>query len=248
MTGASPVQVAGVDGSPGGWVIVSRPVDAPGQAIVRVAATFSEILALQPTHAVIAIDIPIGLPARAGIGGRLADIEARSRLGDRQSSVFAVPARAAVMAPDYRTACALAAAHSDPPRKVSKQTFNLFPKIREVDALMTPGLQARVAECHPELAFWALNAEQPLGEPKKVKSRPYEAGLALRRALLEATGYDAGLLRDVAPLKPVRGGADDLLDAVACSWTAARIALGRAHRFPADPSVDARGLRMEIWG
>jgi predicted RNase H-like nuclease len=228
--------------------LVARPVDVPGAATVQLAATFEDVLNLCCSFAVIAVDIPIGLPPRSGVGGRIADIKARSRLGDRQSSVFSVPARAAVMQADYRTACAVATAHSDPPRKVSKQAFNLFPKIREVDALMTPERQARVVECHPELAFWALNAERPLCEPKKVKSRPHEPGLVLRRGLLATAGYDARLLCDVAQLKPVRGGPDDLLDAAACSWTAAMIVLGRAHRFPADPQVDGRGLRMEIWG
>ena len=33
---------------------------------------------------------------------------------------------------------------SEPPRKVSKQCFNLFPKMREVDEQMTPALQERV--------------------------------------------------------------------------------------------------------
>jgi predicted RNase H-like nuclease len=41
-------------------------------------------------------------------------------------------------------------------------------------------------------------------------------------------------------------GADDLLDACACAWSARRIAEGRAVRFPADPPQDARGLRMAI--
>jgi len=33
-----------------------------------------------------------------------------------------------------------------------------------------------------------------------------------------------------------------------CSWTAARIARGEGRCFPANPGVDAKGLRMEIWG
>ena len=43
-------------------------------------------------------------------------------------------------------------------------------------------------EVHPELAFWRLNGERALTEPKKIKSRPYEPGLALRRRLLIAAG------------------------------------------------------------
>ena len=48
--------------------------------------------------------------------------------------------RSAVLAEDYRAACAAALATSDPPRKIARQAFMLFPKVRELDALMTPAL------------------------------------------------------------------------------------------------------------
>lgn len=239
--------VAGVDGCRGGWLVVLRTLDDPSSATAFMAASFADVLASHPTPEVIAIDIPIGLAALGAAGGRSCDTAARRVLGGRQSSVFAIPARAAVMSDDYGVACAIAHATSDPPRKVSKQAFNLFPKIREVDALMTPGLQHRVFECHPEAAFWALNGQQPLREPKKVKSLPYAEGLALRQRLLVGAGYNAKLFEGPHAFGRV-AGRDDLLDASACSWSAARIARQVAHRFPASPpDVDARGLRMEIW-
>lgn len=240
--------VAGVDGCPGGWLVVLRPLDRPAQACALLLATFAEVLSLEPHPVVIGVDMPIGLPELAGIGGRRADTEARAHLGQRQSSIFAVPSRAAVMETDYRRACEVAFATSDPPRKVSKQCFHLFGKIREIDALMTSRLQERVRETHPELAFWALNGEMALDQPKKVKSRPYEPGLELRRGLLEAAGYDARFLRDRSPFKARDVGADDLLDAAVCSWTAARIARGGGRCFPQAPLIDRKGLRMEIWG
>jgi predicted RNase H-like nuclease len=239
--------VAGVDGCPAGWLVVVRPLDDPAGASVHICATFAEVLALDPMPAVIAVDIPIGLPERAILGGRVADVEARRVLGARRSAVFAVPARAAVMEADYRASCLLAYDRSDPPRKVSKQMFHIFPKIREVDALMTPALQPRVREVHPEVAFAALNGWTPLDLPKKVKSQPSEPGLVLRRQLLIAAGYDAGVL--ISPFKRRDAGPDDLLDAAANSWSAARIARGEARRFPAGVStVDAKGLTCEIWG
>ena len=240
--------VAGVDGCPGGWIVVIRHLNEASSATVRLVASFADVLAMQPSPAVIGVDMPIGLPDIAGIGGRRADIEARANLGARQSSIFAVPSRAAVMQAGYRDACATAFATSDPPRKVSKQCFNLFPKIREIDALMNPQLQTRVHETHPEVAFWALNGERPLDEPKKAKSRPYEPGQALRRGLLAAAGYDPEFLRDTSAFRAREAGPDDLLDAAVCAWSAARIANGHGRRFPAAPSLDAKGLRMEIWG
>src|SRR5918992_574490 len=186
---ASQAWVAGVDGCRAGWLAVVRPVASPLGAQARLIPTFAEVLNLPEAPRIIAIDIPIGLPDVATVGGREADIAARARLGARQSAGFAVPARTVLMETDYRTACAVAFATSDPPRMLSKQTFNLFLKIRDVDALMTPALQERVVECHPELAFWALNGERPLDEPKKVNSRPHAAGLGLRRRLLGRAGY-----------------------------------------------------------
>jgi predicted RNase H-like nuclease len=238
--------LAGVDGCPAGWLVVVRHVHGLVPPRVLICPRFADILALPQAPVVIAVDIPIGLSQRATIGGRPADIEARRNLGARQSSVFAMPARAAVMEDDYRRACETAFRNSDPPRKVSKQAFHIFPKIREVDAAMTPDLQRRVIECHPEAAFWAMNGRKPLDEPKKLKSRPHPQGLALRRGLLMAAGYPGSFLAAKHCLRRI-AGPDDFLDACACAWTAGRVLAGTAVRFPADPPRDECGLLQEIW-
>jgi predicted RNase H-like nuclease len=122
----------------------------------------------------------------------------------------------------------------------------IAPKIREVDACLladrTAG--ARVREVHPELAFWRLNGEQALDEPKKVKGRCYEPGLLLRRRLLVAAGLPAAV---VSGAPPKGAGADDLLDALACAAIARRIHAGLARPFPDPPERDAFGLTMAIW-
>jgi predicted RNase H-like nuclease len=238
--------VAGVDGCRSGWVSVRHPLGQPSLATVQIHDTFRDILDLAENPQFIAVDMPIGLPKLGTRGGRPADVEARKVLGQRQSSVFAVPARSAVMCEDYREACQVALEHSDPPRKVSKQTFNLFPKIREVDHLMTPELQDRIFEVHPEAAFWALNGCKPLELPKKVKSRPFADGMNERKKLLSAVGYDLSII-DHQQFARSDAGEDDILDAFAAAWSATRIATGTAKRFPANPGVDASGLRMEIW-
>jgi predicted RNase H-like nuclease len=215
-------------------------------ARLALCETFAAALAFAAGAEKVAVDMPIGLPDRIGEAGRGCDRAARVHLGGRQSSLFAVPSRAAVMEKDYAAVCAAALRTSDPPRKVSKQCFNLFPKIRELDALMTPALQRRVVESHPELAFWAMNGERPLDLPKRVKSQPHEPGLKLRRALLEQAGFPvAGL--DRADFPRALAGPDDILDAAACAVVARKVCEGRARRFPEEPSQDARGLRMEIW-
>ncbi len=239
------VTVAGADGCRGGWICVLRDLEPPYNERAFLAKTIGEVLNHPDTPTVIAIDIPIGLPDRITGAGRECDLAARANLGKRASAVFAVPARSALAETEYRGACAAALAASDPPRQISKQMFHLFPKIREVDAVMTPALQNRVFECHPELAFWAMNRREPLGEPKKLRGRINGPGLEQRRALLLSAGYDERFLLETA-FRRADAGMDDFLDACACSLAAARIYLGDAFRFPKQPPLDGKALRMEI--
>ncbi len=245
MTDAKDVWLAGVDGCPGGWIAAFvRP--AGGEVRIAVVPRFAEVLTAPEQPAIVAVDMPIGLPERTGAGGRAAENAVRPLLGARQSSVFSVPSRAAIAAADYAASCTAALATSEPPRKVSKQLFNIAPKIREIDALLRGDvtLVPRVFEVHPEVAFWRLNGEHALTEPKKVKSRCHAPGLALRRRLLVA----AGLPAPVVEAKPPSGaGPDDLIDALACAAVARRLQAGIARPFPDPPPRDAFGLPMAIW-
>ena len=243
--------VAGVDGCRAGWVVAlarhggAAPHDG-AEPLVRVAPTLSAIADAPESPAVIGIDIPIGLPERTLGSGRRPEQAVRPLLGARQSSVFAIPSRAAVYAPDYGEACRIAADTSVPPRRVSKQGFMIFGKIREVDAFLRarPDWRERLYEVHPELAFWSMNGERPLPEPKKVRGRPSEPGLALRRRLLAAAGLPARIL-DRPP--PRGAAADDVLDALAGLVVARKIADGRGWPFPDPPERDAFGLPVAIW-
>lgn len=239
------VWLAGVDGCRNAWVAAFvRP--AGDEIRVRVIAQFAEILAAPERPAIVAIDMPIGLPERIGPAGRGPESAVRPLLGQRQSSVFSVPSRPAIYAADYREACRVALESSDPPRKVSRQLFMIATKIREVDTVLRADAEAtsRVFEVHPEVAFWRLNGARPLDQPKKVRSRPYEPGLALRRRLL----VEAGIPERVACAAPPRGaGPDDLVDALACATIARRIHQGDARPFPQTYGRDAFGLPMAIW-
>jgi predicted RNase H-like nuclease len=236
--------VAGVDGCRAGWVCVLRQVEPPFEERAFLARGFDEILTHPAAPSIIAVDIPIGFPERIAGNGRECDCAVRQALGKRASSVFAVPARAVLSETDYRRACAAALATSEPPRQISKQMFHLFAKVREVDGAITP--QSSVFECHPEAAFWVMNERTPLAEPKKLRNRLHAAGLEKRRALLIRHGFSGSFLDEARFLRS-QTGSDDLLDACACAWTAARIFRGGAISFPADVPVDAKGLRMAIF-
>lgn len=240
---AEPGFVAGVDGCRAGWIAVLIPSSGPPVGEVRVTGRFADILDHPLAPSIVAVDMPIGLPDRVGPKGRGPERAVRPLLGERQSSVFSVPSRSAVQKEDYREACAEALATSDPPRAISKQCFYIFPKIREIDALMTPALEARVFEVHPELAFWRLNGEAPMSLPKTVRRDPSKPGIEQRRALLQRYGFAPDFLRQV----PRGAGPDDLLDAAVSALIARRIVSGEARPFPPEPERDSRGLRIAIW-
>ncbi|QCI64838.1 DUF429 domain-containing protein [Phreatobacter stygius] len=234
--------VRGVDGCKAGWIAVTITAAGPIEPQVTVSPRFADLI---DGAGIIAVDMPIGLPERAGAGGRGPERHVRPYLGERQSSVFSLPSRSAVHMLDYWEACKVALETSDPPRKVSKQAFFLFPKIREIDQMMRadPTLGRRIFEVHPELAFWRLNGETAVALPKKVKSLVHGSGLALRRAILVNHGFPEPFL-DKAP----RGaGADDLLDACVNALIARRLHAGTARPFPDPPLSDAFGLTVAIW-
>ena len=191
---------AGVDGCPAGWI--AALVRQAGEEVrVRVMPRFADVANAPEAPGIIAVDVPIGLPERIGPSGRGPEAAVRPLLGARQSSVFSVPSRAAVYAESCGEACRIALETSEPPRKISKQLFMIAPKIREVDELLRNDgtLAGKVYEVHPEVAFWRLNGERPLAEPKKVKSVPYGPGLALRRALLIEAGFPQVGVEAVTP-------------------------------------------------
>ena len=238
------VWIAGVDGCKAGWIACLRQIDVPGSEEIQVFSSFADLLSHSPKLAIIAVDMPIGLPDHIGPDGRGAEKAARKHLGMRQSSVFSVPSRAAVYCDDYLQACDRSMESSTPPRKVSKQCFYLFPKIREIDALMSVEQETRVYEVHPELAFWRMNGEREMSLPKKVKSRANPEGLDQRRNLLVRCGLSPSVLDQ----KPPKGaGRDDLLDSAVNSLIAERIWRGEAVPFPPDFQRDSKGLRAAIW-
>jgi len=238
-------RIVGIDGCPAGWIAAIAPADNLIDVTIRVFAHFGDIVEQGP-FARIAVDMPIGLPERAGPGGRGAEKAVRPFLGARKSSVFSVPARRAVYAPDYETACNESLDHSDPPRKISKQSYCIFPKIRELDGLLrdNPDLVNIVHEVHPELAFWRMNGDKPLGTPKKMQGKPYSVGLDERRKLLISAGVSEAIVSAKCP----RGAAiDDMLDALAGLVIAKRIVNGIARPFPDPPMSDGYGLPIAIW-
>jgi predicted RNase H-like nuclease len=255
MTNVDDIWLAGADGCSKGWVVVfahSNGFVAPA----RVVPTFAEIAMAQERPAIIAIDVPIGLPDRSPQKGRLPESAVRPLLGDRKSSVFRIPSRPAVDASiasepaddreRFLHACEIARATSDDCKAFAKQGFYILDKVAEVDRFLRSNRSyvSAVYETHPELGFWRLNGDRPLGEPKKVKSRCHEPGLLLRQQLLIAEGLPPAIVNGPVP---EGAGPDDLLDALVCVAIARRIHAGKATSFPEHFECDSYGLPMAIW-
>jgi predicted RNase H-like nuclease len=233
--------VAGVDGCRAGWIAVLvewQQTPVATACAVQLCRQFADILALQCAPAVIGIDIPIGLLETPQPGGRPCDQQARKLLRRRASSVFSPPSRAVLAATHYAQVRGYG---------MSRQAFGILPKIREVDRLMTPVLQQRVYEAHPELAFLTLTG-QPMRHNKKTHAGHEERVMALTGTPdAPFQGHRQNILQSIKAFKRAQVALDDLLDAYALAWTAWRIAQTRACRVPPRPEHDSRGLRMEIW-
>ncbi len=232
-------RAGGVDGCPGGWIAA---IDEPGGVRLELVEDAHTLLALRVE--VLAIDIPIGLPSSYVPGGRRCDHGARGLLGrPRSSSVFSAPPRPS-----------LALGGFDAPGRrelgLTLQAWNIVPKVAAIDDIVAPQRQwlagrqdapelPLIAEVHPELSFYELNGGRAVEAPKR-----RAAGRRERAELLVPFFPVATLLDGRAG----GAGVDDVLDALVALWTARRLLDGIAERVPvAEPELDERGLRMEIW-
>jgi len=235
MIGSS--MLVGVDGCRGGWIAVS---DWGGSLDVGVHENWLSLVDNVKPDALIAVDIPIGLPAR---GARACDVEARRFLGiPRGSSVFPAPVRACLATGSYET---IAARHRRADgRGLSKQAFHLLPKIRQLDEYLLEHTReiSRVYEIHPEVSFATWNEGRALQH-----SKASAAGRAEREQLIDAI-WQGERERLWARVQGRGCRPDDLNDAFAALWTAVRIARGSARRRPQTMETDEHGLRMEIVG
>lgn len=216
--------VAGVDGVPGGWVLARV---SGGCVQWSVCASAAAVLELTAGCAAVGVDIPLGLPI--GRDRRACDIATARALGRASSSVFPAPPREVLLAPTHAEACVVARRLTG--RAISLQTFHIGAKILEWDALTRP---AQVVEVHPELALRRLAPEIDFA-PKKTARGSGQRIAALARWL------DVPAALGDLPAGP---RLDDVLDALAAAWSAARFAAGDAEILGAE--LDDRGRAMQV--
>jgi predicted RNase H-like nuclease len=233
--------IVGVDGCRGQWIVVLR--DRISRDLrMRAVPTFCDVLSLVERPIVVAVDMPIGLPAAARRGGRDCERLARELLQGRKSSVFSSPSRAALEC--YRShgghqEVSEANRRSGPNAPgLTLQTFHILDKISDVDSALSPPVGKAIVEVHPEVCFYEANGCRPMVEGKK--SRP---GREERERLLAVLGFGPVMQLN----RPSGVKRDDVLDACIACWTAERVADGIAQVLPSAPPKDDRGLEMALW-
>ncbi len=197
----------GLDACPTGWIGVEI------EDTVITAHYFSHVSEIQSLGSfdAIGIDIPIGLPSSSH---RDCDVEGKTLLGHRSSTLFHMPIRSALEATTPEEASAIS--KSITCQGVSRQSYGLRQKIFEVEIwLQETGLTAY--EVHPELSFRACTGSV-IRDSKKIWS-----GMIARRAALVAVGIQ---LDDADLTVGSRAQVDDMLDAGIVAWSATRIAMG----------------------
>lgn len=231
-------QFLGVDGCRGSWVVASSSSPDISTIPALSIASFAEVVAAVEAGAFACVDIPIGLLN----GSRACDGEARGLLRwPRAASVFTPPCRAALAASDRAERRRINLAYAG--MSLSEQTLRIADRIGEVDRLVTPALQTRLRECHPEVVF-ALLSREGKGLRHGKKSR---AGKAQRLRLLPPAFRAAARARVYPRPDGVGVSPDDIIDALACLLAAFRVSCGNEVSFPKGAiERDERGLRAEI--
>ncbi len=217
------MRVLGVDGCKGGWIGVVLDDDAaPSSGFGK---DIAELIAWAGDVAAVGIDIPIHLNDNSD---RACDTAARRALSPHGSRVFNAPVSAVLRCSTYVDANEVS--HRLLGKKISKQTWNLVPKIAEIDDWL-PSAPCPMYEVHPELSFAAMHG-RVIGLSKKTRE-----GSALRLHTLAEHGIE------VPKELPA---SDDLLDACAVAWSTRRLARGEGMRLP-DPPPLIRGHAQAVW-
>lgn len=229
----------GIDGCKSGWFAFFKQQAHLSYGVFANLYQLTEMLAKE---AIVLIDMPIGFPD-LGQPFRACDKLARTFLPGRAASVFPVPCKAAIYAEDYAAACQIN--EDNIGKRFPIQTWNIIPKIRELDSLLMQitaqeNNGIRFFESHPELLFAGL-AGQPMAF-----SKANVAGQQERLAVLATYAtQDMNILEDALSHTPKKQAkADDIIDAFVLMLAAS---CRQEWQFlPATPDPDHDGNARQI--
>ena len=227
--------ISGIDGASGGWVCVRAKLDNLKNTEFIFTKNLEELINDQVQ--LVLIDMPVGLNDIVKKGGRNVDQFARNKLIKRKSSIFNAPSRMVLNAKDYSEANKISKKFGI---GLSKQSWNLIPKIKELDTILRSKRKTVIYESHPELSFQEMNGGS-LGFKKKEKEGIKERSKILLHNDFKASFIDEFVNKNIKEYKP-----DDFLDACALFWSAIRTINGRELNIPDQPSFDSEGIIMQM--
>jgi len=229
------MRVAGIDGYKDGWIAVVVDAGDFTRAFTVWASSLVDLIKANAIKLAL-VDMPIGLST--GPHDRPVEDAARQVLKGKASSLFNAPCRQALGCVDYHAASLTNAEVLG--KKLSKQTWNICPKISEVDDAVRQLSQVQMHEAHPEVSFAMLSGAPILASKKSAK------GLIARAGYIAKLGFD--LVRLAAPLDDKHTSApDDLIDAAVLAWSATRVHSNTHVTFPNSPTTDSLRLEMAIY-
>ena len=223
--------VIGIDGCKAGWIIAKtlENESISFQIIKNLNDVYLE--GINVSH--IGIDIPLQL---SHTGKRFAEIEARSLLKNRACTIFTPPTLNALRAKNYMDACEVN--FNECGKRISKQSWNLFPKIKEAQEFLENKSinKLRIFEVHPELSFMAMNNMSLVQASKKT-----DIGREIRIKLIQKFFPKFSFESVRNEYKKNQALDDDILDSVSVLWSTQRIVDNIANFVPKDPKrIDMR--------
>ena len=228
-------KIAGIDGSKGGWVCVSGYENNFRELKFEKLEKFHDIK-LKDFNLVL-VDIPIGLDIDLKKGGRIVDRLARKELLTNKSSIFNAPSRLVLNAKNYEEANKI---NKSKGMGLSKQSWNLVKKIKEVDEYIRNSNKTIIFESHPEIIFQIMKRDK-VSSKKKNKE-----GIIERRNLLVKSGFDKVFLERNLSAKDNFYKQDDFIDACSLFWSANRAIANSEVKIPNDTVLDSEGIIMQI--
>jgi len=217
--------VIGIDGCRAGW-ITAKILD--NQLIsFQIIENLNDDYLKQSNLTHIGIDIPLQL---SHTGKRPAEIEARGLLKKRACTIFSPPTLNALRAKNYIEACEVN--FKECGKRISKQSWNLFPKIKESHKFLENNLISKleVFEIHPELSFMAMN-DMNLIEASKKTSIGKEIRIKLIQKYFPNFSFES--VRNKYKKNQVLD--DDILDSISVLWSTQRIVDNIAQFVPKGP-------------
>lgn len=153
-----------------------------------------------------------------------------------------MPCREAVYAESYEKACKINKKLTG--KSISKQAWNIIPKIRDIDIFLIKNkiFREKVREAAPEVCFQALT-----GSPMRYSKKNHE-GFSERMKALKRVCLAANKIADSALSKYRRKeiAKDDILDALVAVVTAKIGQEYGFHYIPCEPEKDSEGLNIQM--